>query len=151
EITDSALIGNINHFIAHAKRQSDQIDRRVLQGEIIPHQEKVFSIFEPHTEWVCKGKAGVPVELGVRVCILEDQHQFILNHRVMENETDDQVAIPIVEGTQARFPNLTRTSFDKGFHSPANQNVLSMKLDLLALPRKGKLSKTAAIIEGSEA
>lgn len=150
-LTDAALIGNIKHFVGHANRQIDQIDRRVLQGETIPHQEKVFSIFEPHTEWICKGKAGVPVELGVRVCILEDQHQFILQHRVMENETDDQVAIPIVEETQARFPGLVGTSFDKGFHSPANQNVLSMKLDLLALPRKGKLSKMAAIIEGSEA
>lgn len=43
------------------------IDRRVLKGECIPHEEKVFSIFEPHTEWICKGKAGVPVELGLRV------------------------------------------------------------------------------------
>jgi IS5 family transposase len=151
KITDAALIGDIKHFVSHANRQIDQIHRRVLQGETIPHQEKVFSIFEPHTEWICKGKAGVPVELGLRVCILEDQHQFILHHRVMENETDDQVAIPMVEETQVRFSDLASTSFDKGFHSPVNQNVLSMKLDLLALPRKGKLSKTAAIIEGSEA
>ena len=41
--------------------------------------EKVFSIFEPYTVWISKGKAGVPVELGVKVRILEDQHQFILH------------------------------------------------------------------------
>ena len=39
--------------------------------------------FEPHTRWNAKGKAGRPVELGVPVCILEDQHQFILHHRVL--------------------------------------------------------------------
>ena len=55
----------IEEFINHARRQINQIERRVIQGETIPHQEKVFSIFEPHTEWLSKGKAGVPVELGV--------------------------------------------------------------------------------------
>ena len=67
----------IEGFMQHAIRQIDQTRRRVMLGETIPHAEKVFSIFEPHTEWISKGKAGVPVELGVKVCILEDQHQFI--------------------------------------------------------------------------
>ncbi len=80
----------IEGFMQHAIRQIDQTERRVMLGEVIPHDEKVFSIFEPHTEWVSKGKAGVPVELGVKVCILEDQHQFILHHQVMQNKTDDQ-------------------------------------------------------------
>jgi hypothetical protein len=48
----------------------DQIDRRAIKGEKIPHDEKIFSIFEAHTEWIKKGKAGVLVELGVRVSIL---------------------------------------------------------------------------------
>jgi len=74
-------VEQIHHYIQHAERQTNQIDRRVLKGKVIPHKEKVFSIFEEHTEWVSKGKAGVPVELGVRVCVLEDQHQFILHHR----------------------------------------------------------------------
>jgi transposase, IS5 family len=40
----------------HARRQLDQIDRRVIQGKTIPHQEKVFSIFKPYTEWINKGR-----------------------------------------------------------------------------------------------
>ena len=87
-------------------------------GEVIPHGEKVFSIFEPHTEWVSKGKAGVPVELGVKVCILEDQYQFILHHQVMQQMTDDQVAVSMVAQAKQRFANLNACSFDKGFHSP---------------------------------
>jgi len=100
-IPDLALIDSIAGFVAHAVRQIDQIKRRVLQGETIPHHEKVFSLFEPHTEWIVKGKAGVPMELGLRVCILEDEHQFILHHRVMEKETDDKIAIPIIQETKA--------------------------------------------------
>ncbi len=43
-----------------------------------------------------KGKTGVPVELGVKVCVLEDQYRFILHHQVMQKETDEQVAVPMV-------------------------------------------------------
>jgi len=47
----NTLIEKIDHYLKHAERQMDQIDRRVLKGETIPPEEKVFSIFETHTEW----------------------------------------------------------------------------------------------------
>jgi len=136
-----ALFSALDDSLAHAERQIDQIRRRVLRGERIPHQEKVFSIFEPHTEWISKGKAGVPVELGLRVAVTEDQYGFILTHRVMQQETDDQVAAPLVEDLAARFPTLNSVSFDKGFHSPANQQHLANIIDLPVLPKKGKCSQ----------
>jgi IS5 family transposase len=122
-----------------------------LTRQMIPHNEKVFSIFQPHTEWVMKGKAGVPVELGVKVCVMEDRNQFILHHMVMEKKTDDQVAVPMVDETKKRFPNFSTCSFDKGFHSPNNQKELSEKLDVVGLKRKGKLSQKSREIEQSEA
>jgi IS5 family transposase len=137
--SDPQLI-EIKGYMAHAERQIDQVRRRVIDGETIPHEEKFFSVFEEHTEWISKGKAGVPVELGLRVCVLEDQHGFILHHRVMQQETDDKVAVPMVEETRARFPDLSVCSFDKGFHSPDNQRELRSHLDLVVLPKKGRLS-----------
>ncbi len=86
------LLSQLNHYIAHAEVQMGQIRRRLFNQEIIPHEEKVFSIFQPHTEWVGKGKAGVPVEFGLRVCIIEDQYRFILHHQVMEKVTDSDIA-----------------------------------------------------------
>ena len=145
-----AKIVKVQRYIDHGKRQIDQICRRVIEGESIPHNEKVFSIFEEHTEWISKGKAGVPVELGKRVCIVKDQYGFILHHRVMENETDDKVAVPIIFETKERFPSFNSCSFDKGFHSPANQKALAEILDKVYLPRKGRLSKEAKKIEFSE-
>lgn len=143
DVLDLVRKVEIEGFMAHAARQIDQTRRRAILGEVIPHEEKVFSIFEPHTEWISKGKAGVPVELGVKVCILEDQHQFIVHHQVMQNQTDDQVTLEMVTQAQQRFPNLNACSFDKGFHSKDNQSVLKEHLELVALPRKGKLSKAA--------
>jgi hemerythrin-like domain-containing protein len=140
----------IEQFIDHAERQMEQIERRVLNGETIPHAEKVFSIFEPHTEWLCKGKAGVPVELGLNVCIVEDQHGFILHHRVLVHQTDDAVAVPIVKETQQRFANLKSCSFDKGFYSPENQQALEQCLALVVLPKKGRRTQAAQARESAE-
>ena len=150
KVSDGLKMQEIEGYIIHAERQIDQIERRVLSGETIAHDEKVFSIFEPHTEWIVKGKAGVPVELGLRVCVLEDQHQFLLHHHVMEKETDDQVAIQMIRETKERFCALSTCSFDKGFHSSNNQQVLSDLLDTAALPRKGKLSEKNKAHESSE-
>ena len=134
------LLLDMQTFLQHGERQINQIKRRVIEGETIPHDEKVFSLFQPHTEWISKGKAGVPVELGIRVCIVEDYHGFILHHRVMQKETDDKIAIGMVEATQAKFPEFNACSFDKGFHSKSNQSGLKEILDEVTLPKKGKLS-----------
>lgn len=138
-------------FIHHAHRQIDQIERRVIKGEVIPQDEKVFSLFEPHTEWICKGKAGVPVELGLRVAVVESREGFILHHTVMEKQTDDKIAVSIVQETQTYFPSFKACSYDKGFHSPGNQLELKALLDQVTLPKKGKLSVKETEHETSEA
>ena len=138
---DPLLLSKLNGYIAHAEVQMGQIHRRVFNEEVIPHEEKVFSIFQPHTEWISKGKAGVPVELGLRVCIIEDQYRFILHHQVMEKVVDSDIAVSIIEETKQRFPNLRSISYDKGFHSKDNQRDLKVLLEKVVMPKKGKLSK----------
>ena len=140
----------IEVFIEHAERQIDQIRRRVLQGEHIPHDEKVFSLFEPHTEWIVKGKAGVPVELGLRTAFLEGTHGLILTHHVMEKQTDDKIATYLVEKGKILHPNLASTSFDKGFYSLLNLPDLQGMLDHVTLPKKGRLSQEDKQRESSE-
>ena len=124
-----------------------QITRRVLNGETIPADEKVYSIFEPHTEWICKGKAGVRQELGVKVCIVEDQFGFILNHRMMYKEQDKDIAFEMTSDTQKLFPELRSISFDKGFYSKKDENGDNNQsnietLNVIAhLPVKGRPNK----------
>lgn len=76
-------INQVQEYIHHAERQIDQIRRRVINGETIPHSEKVFSIFEPYTEWISEGKAGVPVDWRgfcrvVGMLVLWDWYDFII-------------------------------------------------------------------------
>ena len=150
DIVTHCKVQEIEKYFNDAELLIDQIKRRVMDGQTIPQNEKIFSIFERHTEWISKGKAGVPVELGLKVCIIKDQYGFILHHRVMENETDDKIAVSIVEETQKRFSDFKSCSFDKGFHSKPNQEGLGKILDYVILPRKGKLSEVDKKIEDAE-
>ena len=136
-------IDAVQDLMDHALRQIDQVDRLLLQGEAIPHEEKVFSIFEPHTRWCAKGKARRMVELGVPVCIVEDQLQLVLHHRISWAEDDVDAAVPLLSETLALFPSVRGCSFDRGFHSPSNRVRLDGLLDCNALPAKGTLSQKA--------
>ena len=149
-LSQDLRLSTVEDYIRHAERQIDQIHRRKVLDEKIPHEEKVFSIFEPHTEWISKGKAGVPQELGLGVCVLKDQYGFILHHQVLEQQTDDKVAVAMVQEAKDRFENLAGCSFDKGFYSPENKRQLTNILAYVILPKKGRLSANDKEVEQSE-
>ena len=134
-------VRSVESYLKHARRQIHQVDRRLRKGEKIPQSEKVFSIFEEHTRWCVKGKAGVPVELGVPVAVLEDQHGFLLHHRVLWEGGDVDPAVPMIREAQARFPDLRLCSFDRGFPSPSNRITLDELLEHNVLPKKGTLGQ----------
>lgn len=123
----------------------DQLDRRLLKGEKIPHDEKVFSIFESHTEWIKKGKSNNQVELGHNVLVTTDQHHFIIDHKVMVNERDNVQPLFLMDRLEENYPkseyNYKSISFDRGFYSILTKASLSKRVDLLILPKKGKKTK----------
>lgn len=133
-------VEEIEFYIDYAAKYIDQIEKRIFNVEKIPHIEKIFSIFESDTEWICKGKSGIKQELGLNVCIVTDRVGFILHHKVMRKTTDVEIAVPIIRETREMYPGFTECSFDKGFHSPGNQIELRNILDKVILPRKGKLT-----------
>ncbi len=149
EIKESRL-SEIVRYMNHAERQIDQIGRRVIRGESIPHSEKVFSVSEEHTERISKGKAGVPQESGVRVCIIGDRYRFVLHHHVMRKETDDKVAVLMAQEAKSRFGYLISCSSDKGFHSQLDKAESEKISEVVILPEKGKLSSEEKKIESSE-
>ena len=141
---------HLKKYLDYAAKLKDQVLRRTINGEAIPTCEKIYSIFEPHTEWVNKGKPGGKIELGLKVCIIEDEHQFILHHRVMQKEMDVDIAEQIIKDCQSNFPNFKACSFDKGFDSAVNQKKLEAILDKVIMPKKGKLSKERQAIENDK-
>ena len=134
-------IDKIDNYLDHALRQIDQVRRRLIEAEKIPHAEKVFSIHEPHTGWINKGKAGILAELGLPVCFLEDQYQFILHHQVLHEGADSDMIVAFMVNAKGRYPTIISCSLDKGYHSPRNRAELDKLLDLNVLPKKGRWSK----------
>ena len=122
----------------------DQVERRLLLGEEIPSSEKIFSIFEPHTEWIKKGKLYPNVELGKLLLITTDQYQFIVDYKVMEHEKDAAQVAPLYERIKTNFPQATISShsFDKGFYSKENFDLVSAAgTTQVIMPKKGKKNK----------
>ncbi len=162
---DEGQLGEIDRLLDLAYRLKDQVRRRLLKGEQIPHAEKVFSIHAEHTRWISKGKAGQPVELGVPVVIVESKEGFVLGWKNLWKEVDVEVTVQVMEDMKKEWPDLEGCSFDKGFSSIANilasgapslprpslhtagfssiANILALGgvLSKPALPKKGKLSK----------
>ena len=136
-----ASTGKIEKYLADAVHHIDLVERRLIKKEVIPHEEKVFSIHEPHTRWISKGKAGVKAELGLPVCYLEDQHQFILHHQVLHEGVDSDMIVSFVEEVQRLYPTLDSISTDRGYWSPSNRAKLDKMLKVNALPKKGGKSK----------
>lgn len=147
---DDESAEEIRYFVHAGEDQIKQIRRRCFKGERIPHWEKRFSLFEPHTEWISKGKAGVPQELGLRVAVMESSDGFILHHRVMEEETDEQVGEAMVRETKRHYPRLSSCSMDKGFWEAEAFERMSKILDYCVISKKGRCTEEERKREGSE-
>ena len=129
----------LDYYEKHLDKHIDLVRRRLILSEIIPHAEKVFSLFEPHTEWIKKGKAGDKVELGLRIAVATDQYGFIIGHRPMIKEQDVDIAVPFTRMLVKKY-RLNSASFDKGFWSRSNDKALREIIEHVVNPKKGKLN-----------
>lgn len=126
-------------FIARTERVIDTATRRILNNETVPNSDKLFSVFEPHTQLYKRGKAGEPIQFGRQVLVFEDAAGYIVKSVVMKrDQCDSGVAIEATKAVQKLFGNkVERLSFDRGFHSPKNQKELSEIIPHLCLPKPG--------------
>ncbi len=137
---DAGLSTGLFVYLDFLSRFTDQLNRRVLKGERIPHEEKVFSIFEENTEWVTKGKLHPNVELGKKLSITTDQYHLIVDYRIMENQSDSEMVKPVAEGLIEKYDILS-WSFNKGYWHKDNKALLEEHVEKVVMPEKGKPNK----------
>jgi len=135
-----ALCAEIAHFCRLADRVLDQTRRRVLQGEAVPVAEKLFSLFEPHTDLIVRGKARTPAEFGHKVFLAESRRGLLTQYWVLAGNPadEDQVGPSLAHHvrTFGRPPALY--AGDRGFASPPNQQALiAAGVALVCLPQRG--------------
>ena len=139
-----AIITQLLKYKNYVTKFTDQIERRLLKAEVIAPEEKIFSIFEEHTEWITKGKLNKKVELGHLLLITTDQYQFIVDYKVMERQRDASQVKGLCERISKQYPDkkITSHSFDKGFWSKDNLATLQdAGITQVVLPKKGRHSK----------
>jgi len=118
-----------------------------LKEGTIPAHEKVFSLFEPHSEWIQKGNQRPNVELGHRLLIAPDQHQLIQDYDVPVGGADVNQSVPVADRLLGRYwaRSLASLSFDKGFTRAEDWELLSLYVPTVVMPKRGK--KNAAQTE----
>ena len=142
-ITDIAigeLRKEIEHYCGLADRVVDQARRRVLEGEQVPNAEKVYSIFEPHTDLIKRGKVRTPVEFGHKIFLAESAVGLITQYHVLKgNPSDENHVGPSLERHKESFgraPELYGS--DRGFFSEENVTLCEQSgVKTVCLPQRG--------------
>jgi transposase, IS5 family len=115
------------HYVILTEKVCDNARRRVLEGETVPNEEKIHSVFEPHTELIKRGKQPNPIEFGHQTLVIEDAVGFVIDYQVVENGVLDQdLVVPVMKKLQKKFAGKIKSaSFDRAFHTPENQEELA--------------------------
>ena len=144
DITARVAITTIQREIARhcelGDRVISQARRRVLQGEQVPTEDKLYSIFEPHTDLIKRGKVLKPVEFGHKVFLAESGRGLITQYHVLTGNPADQLHVtPSLERHTAAFghaPDLY--SSDRGFFNDPNiAACTSAGVTLTCIPQAG--------------
>jgi len=144
-LTNAAKMGytlpTLDHYLPLVKRIIDQADRRIIQGENVPVDEKLYSLFESHTELIVRGKAGKPVEFGHKILIAQTGEKYIHYYQVMKRQVADKdLLLPAVEAHKDMFgsyPDVLST--DKGFYENMTQlTSLERNIRVVSIAKKGQ-------------
>lgn len=115
-----ALMCEIRHYVHLARKVVDQTERRVMRDENVDAQDKVLSIFEPHTDIIVKDRRDTL--FGHKICLTGGASNLILDCWILEgNPADSDLALPMLDRQKdiyGRYP--LKACFDGGFASKDN-------------------------------
>ena len=135
----AALALELRSFLPAMQQVVDVARRVQVAGERVPASEKVFSIFEPHTELIMRGKHNKPVEFGHMVLLCETAEKFITDYEVYEHkEPDCNLTEPVIRRHEKLFGERPVVlAADKGFCPEKSKfEELAKLVENLAIPRR---------------
>ena len=147
----SCLAKELKHWIELTQQVCDTAYRRVVLKESVPNSEKLFSLFETHTQLYRRGKAGTPNQFGRLVLVFEDGAGFISHYHLMDREAcDSEVIVEQMRETQKRHQGAIQSaSFDRGFSSPENEEQLLSIIEEPCLPPRHPQQYAERLANGS--
>ncbi len=144
----------LSHYLPIVDKIIDQADQRVFQGVMPAADEKIYSLFEEHTELLIRGKAGKPIEFGHKILLAQTGEKFIHHYQVFPKRQEDQNLLePTLKAHTKLFgfdPEVLAT--DKGFYKSMEQIVsLEEKITTVSICKKGRRNLQEYERESSEA
>lgn len=131
-------------YIPLAEQVIDQTQRRVFNKETVPAQEKIVSIFEPHSDIIVRGKETRPVEYGHKVWLNEVDGGIISHYRILDGNPSDELQWePSLQAHQKTFlRSPQQASADRGLSSAPNEKTAQdMGIEHIILPKRGYKSQ----------
>lgn len=141
---EQRLKHQLETFVPLVKRVIDQTQRRILEKETVPAQEKVVSLFEPHSDIIVRGKDTKPVEYGHKIWLNEVDGGIVNHYRILKgNPSDEQQWEPSLQAHQKSFHSPPeQASADRGVSSTPNEQVAKdLGIEHVILPKRGYKSK----------
>ena len=132
------------HYRGLGERVLDQAQRRIIDKESVPNEEKIFSIFEPHTELLQRGKPSKQIEFGHMIQIQQVEGKFITDYEVFEKKpVDYELVKPALERHKKLFGDYpAELAADKGYYESMDKTEdLSKIVEVVAISKKGKRTK----------
>lgn len=119
-ISAMAMETTLRHYLELGSKVVDQTQRRVFQGESVPADEKIVSIFEPHTDVIVKDRRQT--RYGHKVFLNVGASGMIIDMLIERgNPSDSTRAIPMLERHRDIMEDVPqKAAFDAGFTSAAN-------------------------------
>jgi len=132
-------IADVRTFIGRTRQVASTAYRRVILGETVPNEDKLFSIFEPHTQLYRRGKAATPNQFGRLVLIYEDGAGFVTHHYLLPRDAQDaDVIVRQTRIVQNRLGGrIKEISLDRGFYTVENEKELRNIVRHPCLPKRG--------------
>lgn len=130
-----------------------QARRAKILGEKVPAAERVFSIFEPHTELIQRGRRHKPIEFGHSVLLCQTREKFLTDYEVYEHKPADcSLTETVLDRHEKQFGQVPEVlAGDKGF-CPASETYeeLQARVSTLAIPRRMR-DRTDAVMSAWQA
>ena len=145
-------VDQLNKWIELTEQVRSTAYRRIVLGESVPNRDKLFSLFETHTQLYQRGKAGEPIQYGRLAMIFEDGAGFISHYHLLDRDAcDTSVAVEQTIVAKARHGGaLESLSLDRGFHSADNIEALSQVVTDVSCPSRNSKQYAAEVASESK-
>ncbi len=143
------LLASVQEVLPLIERVIVQTRTRVLEGRSVASEQKVLSLFEPHTRAIPRHKGGALVEFGRQVILDEVEGGIVTRYQILEHPNEHGQAIEAVAHHVALFDHPPGTvAGDRGVHSPETEAILKEAgVKRVAIPASGKLSEERQALE----